>query len=245
MLLFTADLLHRRRHQIRDPRRSINTVLVALVPVCLLVLAQPDLGTTIIIVTITFSVLFVAGAPLGPLARLGAVGVAGAVGLAVLAPYRRARLTGFVDPWDDPLGTGYQTLQSLVGLASGGLEGRGLGESRAKWGFLPNAHTDFIFAIVGEELGLVGALAVIAAFLALGWLGVQVALRAPDLFGTLVAAGITTWLMTQVFVNIGGVIGILPITGVTLPFVSFGGTSLVLNMAAVGILLNIARQSRR
>jgi cell division protein FtsW len=167
-----------------------------------------------------------------------------ATGLALGESYRRARVLAFLDPWKDPLHTGYQTIQSQVSLASGGLFGVGLGNSRAKWGFLPFAHTDFIFAIIGEELGIVGALLVVSLFACVGYLGLRTALRAPDPFARLAAAGITTWICVQAFVNMGAVIGILPITGVPLPFVSFGGSALLANMAAAGILLNIARQAR-
>ena len=153
-------------------------------------------------------------------------------------------MLAFLHPWDDPLNTGYQNIQSLVGLASGGLTGVGLGESRAKWGFLPYAHTDFIFAIIGEELGLVGAAVVVGLFVALGVLGARAAQLAPDRFGMLLAAGVTAWFGVQAFVNIGAVIGILPITGVPLPFVSYGGSSLVFSMVGAGLLVNVARQAR-
>ena len=208
------------------------------------VLLQPNLGTTVVLAAIVFGMLFAAGVPSLPLAAYGLAGVGGAMVLALGEGYRRRRLLAFVDPWSDPLNTGYQTIQSQVSLASGGLIGVGLGASRAKWGFLPYAHTDFIFAIIGEELGLVGAALVVGLFLALGYLGIRAAVGAADPFGRLVAAGITTWFCAQAFVNIGAVIGILPITGVPLPFVSFGGSSLVAAMAAAGLLLNVARQAR-
>ncbi len=163
---------------------------------------------------------------------------------AVFAPYRRRRLLGFLDPWEDSQNTGYQTIQSQVGIARGGITGSGLGQSRAKWGFLPFAHTDFIFAIIAEELGLVGAVLVVALFVALGVAGIRTALRAPDRFGMLLATGITSWILVQAFVNIGAVVGVLPITGVPLPFVSFGGSSLLVTMVSVGLLLNVARQAR-
>jgi cell division protein FtsW len=186
----------------------------------------------------------VAGTPLLSLLGVGIVGSVLATGLALGASYRRARVLAFLDPWADPLNTGYQNIQSLVGIASGGLTGVGLGESRAKWGFLPYAHTDFIFAIIAEELGLLGALAVVALFVALCVLGARAALLAPDRFGMLLAAGITVWFGMQAFVNIGAVIGILPITGVPLPFVSYGGSSLVFSMVGAGLLLNVARQAQ-
>ena len=171
---------------------------------------QPNLGTTLVLGAIVLSLLWVAGTPLVPLTGLAAAGAVVATGLALWAPYRRARVLAFLDPWADYQNTGYQNIQSLVGVASGGITGTGLGESRAKWGFLPYAHTDFIFAIIGEELGLIGALVVVALFVALCVLGARAALLAPDRFGMLLAAGVTVWFGVQAFVNIGAVIGILP-----------------------------------
>lgn len=163
---------------------------------------------------------------------------------AYLAPYRRARLLSFLNPWDSPQGIGLQAIQSQVGIASGGLFGVGLGASRAKWGFLPFAHTDFIFAIVAEEVGLVGASALIGGFLLIAWFGFRAAMAAPDRFGSLLAAGITSWLLVQAFLNIGMVLGVLPITGEPLPFVSAGGSSLVTTLAAAGLLTNVSRRAR-
>ncbi len=244
LLLYVADLLERRSHVIADRRRSLHPVLLVSVPVVGLVFVQPDLGTSIILAAVVIAALLVAGVPMKPLLGTGLIGAALALAAGLGAGYRQARITAFLDPWADPLSAGYQTLQSLVGLASGGTDGVGLGAGRSKWGFLPNAHTDFIFAIVGEELGLIGSVLLVVAFVALGVLGLRAAARAPDVFGTIVAAGITVWLMFQAFVNVGGVTGMLPITGVTLPFVSFGGTSLLVNAAAAGVLCNIARQAR-
>jgi cell division protein FtsW len=244
LLLFLADLLTRRSHRLHEHRMALRPALLASGVILALVMLQPDLGTTMVLGAIVLSVLFVAGVPMLPLAGVTALGGAGAVLLALWAPYRRARLLAFLHPSADPMSTGYHINQSLMGVASGQLTGVGLGESRAKYGFLPNAHTDFIFAIISEELGLLGALTVVAMFVAFAWLGTRTALRAPDRFGTLVAAGITAWITAQAIVNIGGVVGLLPITGLTLPFVSFGGTSLMVCMAATGILLNIARQGR-
>lgn len=244
VLVFVADLLARRAAWMSDARATLFPVLVVLGTFGLLLMAQPNLGTTIVLGAIVLAVAYVAGTPLLPLAGLAAAGAAGATALAFAAPYRRARVLAFLDPWRDYENTGYQTIQSLVGLASGGITGTGLGQSRAKWGFLPYAHTDFIFAIVGEELGLLGALTVVGLFVAFCVLGARAALMAPDRFGMLLAAGITSWFGVQAFVNIGAVIGILPITGVPLPFVSYGGTSLVINLVAAGLLLNVARQGR-
>src|SRR3954452_12263043 len=243
MLIFAADLLARRAAWIDDTRVTLRPVLVAFSGVAVLIMLQPNLGTTIVIAGITFVLLFVVGIPLRPLVGWGFAGSCLALFAAMAESYRRARLTAFLDPWNDPSNTGYQTIQSLVALASGGWWGVGLGASRAKWGFLPYAYTDFIFAIIGEELGFFGALLVISLFIALAFLGVRAGLHASDPFGRLLAIGITTWLCVQAFVNIGAVIGVLPITGVPLPFISFGGSSLLATMAASGILLNVARKS--
>jgi len=155
--------------------------------------------------------------------------------------YRRARLFSFLHPWSDPQNTGYQIVQSLIAFGSGHLVGVGLGASRQKWMYVPNAHTDFIFAILGEELGLVGEIVVLALFAAMIFAGIRIALRAPDAFGRLLAAGITGWLAIQALTNLGGATGVLPITGVPLPFISFGGSSLVVSLGAIGVLRSIGR----
>ena len=245
VLLWAADLLARRADLMARSAVTVRPVMFVLAVTSGLIMLQPNLGTTIVVASIAFVVLFVAGAPMAPLAGYGAVGAAAGLFLALHEPYRRARVTAFLDPWADAANTGYQTIQGQIGLATGGVAGLGLGESRAKWGFLPYAHTDFIFAIIGEELGLVGALVVVALFLTFAVAGIHTALEAPDRFGTLVAAGVTAWILVQAFVNIGAVVGQLPVTGVPLPFVSYGGSSLLVTMMAVGVLLNIARQIRR
>jgi cell division protein FtsW len=244
VLLFACDLLARRAAWMADLRLTLVPVGVVFASVALLLMLQPNLGTTLVIGAIVLSVLYVAGAPLIPLVGVGIGGAVVATGLALAASYRRARVLAFLDPWADPLNSGYQNIQSLVGIAAGGLTGVGIGESKAKWGFLPYAHTDFIFAIIGEELGLFGALVVVGLFVALCVLGAKAASQAPDRFGMLLAAGTTAWFGVQAFVNIGAVIGILPITGVPLPFVSYGGSSLVFSMVGAGLLLNVARQGR-
>jgi cell division protein FtsW len=245
LLLFTADLLARRTERRGPGAVVVRPVLLATGLVSLLVLLQPDMGTTMILVLIVLAVLFVGGVPLARMAALVGATAASAVVLGLVEGYRRARLFAFMDPWKDPSNTGYQIAQSLVALGTGHLSGVGLGASRAKWGFLPNAHTDFIFAIIGEELGLLGTILVVALFAAFTAAGIRAAMRAPDCFGRLVAAGVTVWVVGQAFINVGAVIGLLPITGVPLPFVSFGGSSLVITMAAVGILVNVARQGER
>jgi cell division protein FtsW len=242
-LLWTADLLARRAKWMHKTEATLRPVMVALAVIGVLVMLQPNLGTTIVLAGIALAVCFVAGVRLGPVALWGSIGIVVITLLAIIEPYRRARMLSFLNPMADPRGEGYQTAQSLVGLASGGFSGTGLGASRAKFGFLPYAHSDFIFAIIGEELGLVGALVVLALFVLLGVLGIRVALHAPDRFGMLLAVGVTSWFLFQAFVNVGVVAGVLPVTGVPLPFVSYGGSSLVFSMAGAGLLLAVARHA--
>lgn len=244
MLVYTADLLAARENELDNPKRTLAPVILVFSAAAILVLLQPDLGSVIVAGGITIAVLFVGGVSLGPLAACTGLGAGLALVLSMTESYRRARLLAFLDPWADPLNTGYQTIQSQVGIASGGVSGVGVGQGRAKWGFLPESHTDFIYAVVAEEMGLIGALVVLAMFVAIAVVGVRIALHAPDRFGMLTAMGVVMWLTLQAVVNIGAVVGVLPITGVTLPFVSFGGTSLLMGMAAVGLLLNIGRQGR-
>ncbi|MEA3502834.1 MAG: FtsW/RodA/SpoVE family cell cycle protein, partial [Actinomycetota bacterium] len=188
-----------------------------------------------------FAILMASAAPLGFIVGLGGVAGVFAVTGAFAMDYRRARITGFLDPFADPLGTGHQAVQSLVALGSGGWLGVGLGASRARWSFLPNAHTDFIFAIIGEETGFAGASLVIVLFAFFAAVGIRIALTAPDMFGRLLAVGIVSWLTFQALINVGGVVAVLPITGVPLPFVSSGGNAMIVSLAAVGILVNISR----
>lgn len=241
LLLFVADLLARRSDRIDDWRWTLAPVVTYLTVVAALVMKQPNLGTTIIIAATILIMCLAAGVRLVPLGLTTLVGAVAATAFVAYTPFRRTRLLRFLDPMADPLNTGLQNVQSLVAMANGGLAGRGLGRSTAKWGYLPYAWTDFIFAVIGEEFGLLGALTVVALFLAFAVLGAWVASRAEDRFATLVAIGITAWITVQAIMNIGAVIGIMPITGVPLPFVSFGGSALVVNLAAVGMLLNIAR----
>ena len=244
VVVFAADVLTRRADRIDSARLTVVPVLLVFSVIALLVLVQPDLGTTLVLACIVMAVLFVAGVPLRVMATVTLLAGA-ATSLAGMAKsYRRGRLLCFLHPASDPGNACYQLQQSLVGLGSGHVTGVGLGASRAKWGFLPNAHTDFIFAIIGEEVGLIGSLLVVGLFIAFAVLGVRAASRAPDRFGALLAGGITAWVVGQAFINIGAAIGTLPVTGVPLPFVSFGGSSLVIAMAATGILINVARQSR-
>ena len=208
---------------------------------CALVLAEPDLGTVIALCVMVGAMLLVAGAPLKMLGTASTI-----VGALVLfaiwfEPYRRTRIFSFLNPWHDAQGAGFQTVQAMIGLGSGGFFGVGLGEGVQKVFYLPEAHTDMIFAIIGEELGLVGATLVIAAYAAFAWAGMRIALRCRDPFGKSLASGITTLVCGQAALNLAAVVGVAPLTGIPLPLVSYGGTSLVVALASVGILLNIAR----
>jgi cell division protein FtsW len=209
-----------------------------------LILVQPDLGTTISLMLMVAGVLVVSGLPLRVLMTASCAALALGAAAIWIEPYRRARLFAFLDPTQDPQGAGYQTLQAVIGIGSGGLTGNGLGEGVQKINFLPEAHTDMIFAVVGEELGLVGSTAVVGAFVAFAWAGFRVALRCRDPFGKRLAVGITTLVCAQAAVNLAAVLGIAPLTGIPLPFVSYGGSSLVVLLAAVGVLLNIAVNER-
>jgi cell division protein FtsW len=244
LLVFAADVVARRAKELHDWRRVLRPVLLVMVLLGALVLREPDLDSTIVIMLIAFTVLIVGGVRLRHLAVVGSVTAVAGTLLALSEPYRRARMFAFLNPSSDASSTGYQISQSLIAVGSGGWTGVGLGAGRAKWLFLPNAHTDFIFAIIGEELGLLGCTLVVALFVAFAVLGTRAALRAPDRFGTLLAAGVTAWVVGQAAINIGAVIGLLPVSGIPLPFVSFGGSALVFTMAAAGILGNVARQER-
>ena len=244
LVLFVADLLARPHRASDDVRAALRPVLLLTVVLAVLLLRQPNLGTTIVVAGIALGMLFAAGAPLRSL--LSATGIAVAIAgiMAFLADYRRARLLGFLDPWGRRDSQGLQTIQSLASIADGRITGVGLGASRGKWGYLPFAHTDFIFSIIGEELGLVGTLTVVSLFAALAFVGFAVALNAPDRFGMLLALGLTIWLVGQAFINIGVAVGLLPVTGLPLPFLSYGGSSLVVTLAACGLLMSVARHTR-
>ncbi len=241
LIVFAAAVLAGKWDRLNDLGHLALPLLPVTVIVCGMVMFQPDLGTTVILAGSVFLLLFAAGVRLRYLVFTGVVG--GAIGTALIMgeSYRRARFLSFLHPWADAKNTGYQLIQSLIALGSGGWLGVGLGASRQKWLYVPNAHTDFIFSILGEELGLLGEIAVLAAFGLLIFAGVRVAARAGDVFGRLLAAGIVSWFGLQVLLNLGAVTGLMPITGVPLPFLSYGGSSLVVSLAAVGILVNVAR----
>jgi cell division protein FtsW len=242
-IVFAAAMLSRPRRSHEDLSQIAMPLFAGVGVVAGLVFLQPDLGTTIVLVGAIAALLFVGGVRLRLLA-LGGAGLAAAA-LALMKPYQWARVTAFLHPQVDPQGAAYQLNQSLIALGSGGWFGVGLGASRQKWMPLPNAHTDFIFSILGEELGLVGELVVLTAFGAVLFAGVRIAAKAPDAFGRLLASGIVAWFGIQIVVNLGAVTGLLPITGVPLPLLSYGGSSLVVSLSAIGILVKIAQEPTR
>lgn len=241
VIICLAHLMERKTKSLGEFGHFMVPVAAVVGPVAILVLRQPDLGTTIVIAAAAIAVVMASEAPLRHVAVLGFGGVGAAAALAFSDEYRVERIVGFLDPFGTASAEGYQLVQGYYALSNGGIFGVGLGASRARWFYLPNAHTDFIFAIIGEETGLVGGLTVIALFAALGVAGWLAASRAPDRFGRMVASGLTVWLSFQALVNVGGVLGVIPITGISLPFVSFGSSALVVSMAALGILVNIAQ----
>jgi cell division protein FtsW len=242
LLLYAADLASRRSRELADWRRVALPAALVLGFFAALVMREPDLGSAMVLAVVVLAVLVAGGVKKRHLAVVFGLGISAVTMLALLEPYRRTRMLTFLEPFKDSSNAGYQISQSLIALGSGGLTGVGLGAGRAKWNFLPNAHTDFIFAIIGEELGLIGCFLVMGLFVAFAVFGARAALRAPDRFGALVAAGATVWVVGQAIINIGAVVGLLPVTGIPLPFISFGGSALIMSMLASGILVNIARR---
>jgi cell division protein FtsW len=242
LALFGADIIAKRQDSGDSTKMVIAPLVIVAAIAAGLVVVQPDLGTAIVLMVITLALLFASGIA-GKILTRGIVIVTAAVFLLAIAmPYRRARLLSFVNPGAKADGSGYQVVQSLIGLGSGHLFGLGLGNSREKWGLLPNAHTDFIFSVIGEELGLVGALTVIVLVGVFAFKCLKAAECAPDRFGALLCVGLTAWIISEAIINIGAVLGVLPVTGIPLPFISFGGSSLLITMAAAGMMVNIARQ---
>jgi cell division protein FtsW len=242
LIIFSAALLERRMHRIADVKYALGPILIATGIVVALVLKEPDFGTSVAILTIVGAMIFSAGLSYRYLLG-GLIVVVPALAIyAISAPYRVRRLLSFLDPWASQLGDGYQVVQSLIAIGSGGVLGRGLMASVAKQSFLPEPHTDFIAAIIGEELGLIGITLLIIAFLVIAWRGLRAAVLAPDRFGTLLGIGLTTMIAVQAFINLSVVTGLFPNKGMPLPFVSNGGSSLVINLIGMGILLNISQQ---
>ena len=240
LILLLADIFSTDPARI-SKFRYIALAVCLMIIVCVLVMLQPNLSTTVCIAAITIAILFAAGLHWGYLAAAGAGAVAGGVYLMVSASYRLERLKAFWDPWADPLGNGYQLIQSLYAIGSGGLLGVGIGQSRQKYLYIPFAESDFIFAIISEEIGFIGCVCLFLAFVILIWRGILVAHRSNDPFASLLATGIVCMIAIQTIINLCVVTGAIPPTGIPLPFISYGGTSLMIMLASVGILLNISR----
>lgn len=241
LIIYLADFISRKKNLIFDFWRGFVPPLLLLGFSCLLVLVQPDLGTAFLLVTITLIMLIVSGVNLSYVGACIIVSIPALYLLIFRVPYRRARVLAFLNPWLDPKGSGFQLIQSQIALASGGIFGLGLGQSKQKLFYLPAAHTDFIFSIIAEELGLLGALLVITLFIMFIWQAALIYCNTPDTFGKLLSLGILSMIGLKACINIGASLGFLPTKGLPLPFISYGGTSLIFDMICVGLLLNISR----
>ncbi len=240
-VFFTALMLERRMHRIDDLSYSLMPIGLIIGLVVALILLQPDFGTSISLALVVAVMVFAAGLHYRYFVGLALVALPAIYLVLVAAPYRRRRLLAFWDPWADPLGDGFQIIQSLVAVGTGGVFGRGLMGGVQKLFYLPEPHTDFIYAVIGEELGLIGATAILLCFCVIAWRGLRIAARAEDTFGSFVALGLTTMIAAQAFVNISVVLGLMPTKGIPLPLVSFGGSSLLINLLGMGVLLNISQ----
>ncbi|MCC6959987.1 MAG: putative lipid II flippase FtsW [Dehalococcoidia bacterium] len=241
VIIYLAAWLASKGDEVRSFEHGLLPFVMIIGSVSVLILLQPNLGTTLIILIITVTMFWVAGASVGQMLALGTTGFVTLAFLATAAGYRADRLTAFFSAEADPQGNGFQTLQALIALGNGGIHGLGLGASRAKFFYIPESHTDGVFAIVGEELGLIATIPIIALYMLLMFRGFQVARRARDEFGQLIATGITTWITIQALLNIGGITRTVPLTGVPLPFLSYGSNALASVLIAMGLLISISR----
>jgi len=241
VIIYMAAWLSSKGDDIRSMEHGLIPFLIIIGTVSLLIMLQPNMGTTLIILAITLTMFWTAGASIVQMLALTTIGVGAMSALAMVEGYRLSRLTAFLDAESDPLAAGFQTLQSLIAMGNGGITGLGLGASRSKFFYIPESHTDGVFAIIGEEAGLVATLAILFVFVLFMIRGYQLSNRARDDFGSLLAVGITTWIAVQALLNIGGITRVIPLTGVPLPFLSFGSNSLAAVMMAVGVLLSVSR----
>ena len=241
IIFFVAAILERRMDRIDDLRYSLVPVAIVLGGIVGLIMLQPDLGTALSIIVIVSAMVFAAGINYRYIIGLLLVSLPAAYIVLMSADYRRRRMLVFLDPWQDPLGDGFQVIQSLIAVGTGGLFGRGLMAGVQKLFYLPYPETDFIYAVIGEELGLVGTTLVLACFCVIAWRGLRTSMRAPDRFGAFLALGLTAMVVVQAFFNMSVVLGLLPTKGIPLPFVSFGGSSLLMSMIGMGILLNVSQ----
>lgn len=243
LIFFLASFLERRKGKINDLIYTIVPIVIIVGLLAGLIVLQPDLGTAVSLLVISIVLLFVAGLDLRWIAGSIIFAVPAFYLLIFRVKYRRERILAFLDPWEEPLGRGFQIIQSLLSVASGGITGLGFMEGKQKLFYLPEAHTDFIFAVVGEEMGMIGTGAILILFSIFLWRGLRTSMRAPDLFGFYLALGVTMMVCVQAFINMSVVLGLLPTKGIPLPFLSYGGSSFVVMLAAVGILLNVSQQS--
>jgi cell division protein FtsW len=240
-VFFTALVLERRMHRIDEVRYSLPPIAIVIGAMTVLIMLQPDFGTSIALLLIVGTLIFAAGLSWKYLVGTALIALPALAMVLVAAPYRRRRLLAFLDPWADPLGAGFQIIQSEIAVGTGGIVGRGLMGGVQKLFYLPEPHTDFIFAVIGEELGLIGTTAILLCFCVIAWRGLRISMRAEDTFGSFVALGFTTMVAVQAFINMSMVLGLTPTKGIPLPLVSSGGSSLLINMLGIGVLLNISQ----
>ena len=243
LVVYLASALSNKAEKIKQLIKGLAPLLAVVLAVCFLIMNQPDLGSVLVIYGTAVTMFFLAGASLLHLGVLAGLSVAAILALSILEPYRMARILAYLNPWSDPKGIGYHIIQSLIAVGSGGIFGMGIGLSRQKFFYIPQPHTDFIFAVVCEETGLIGAAVLIAAFLFLVFWCFRIGVQCKDRYGYLLACGFAVSICLQVAINMGVVIGLVPTTGIPLPFISYGGTSLVLTLFSVGVVMNISSKS--
>ncbi len=241
LILLFAKILPKKQHDLPFLFKGFFPMLGLIVFPFGLIMLQPDLGTGLVLVLTGMLLLFISGAKISHFVNLAVIGLVALAGLIISAPYRINRIEAFLNPWEDPLGDGFQIIQSLYAIGPGGLMGLGFGNSMQKYFYLPEPQTDFIFAVIAEELGLIGGAFILFLFFVVVWRGILIAIHSQDLSASLIAFGITSMIMVQVMINISVVIGLIPVTGITLPLLSYGGSSLTLTLVSIGILLNISR----
>lgn len=245
LIIYIADYLDRKQSKLRKMLKGVAPILMVIGLVCGLILIEPDMGTSVSLGVVCLGMLFVGGLSAWYLGSMILMAVPFSIYLVLSKPYRMRRLMSFINPWSDPQKGGYQIIQSLIALGSGGFLGVGLGNSKQKLLYLPAAHTDFIFPIIGEELGFVGALSIVVLFFIFAWRGMKISFHAPDLFGNMLAGGITFMIVLQAIINMGVACALFPTKGLPLPLVSYGGSNLAFTLASIGILLNISRQTTK
>lgn len=244
LIIFTSKYLKNNNKELRNIKKGVLPILIVLMLVFGLIMLQPDFGTGVVIVISIVALLFVSGVKMNFFIKIGLLGLVGVVVLIIIAPYRMERIVSFLNPWSDPLGSGFQIIQSMYAIGPGGLLGLGFGNSIQKHFYLPEPQTDFIFSIISEEFGFMGILIVSSLFITIIYQGIKISMKCEDAFGKYLAFGITFSLAFQTLLNLMVVVGLIPVTGVTLPFLSYGGSSLLITLLSMGILLNISKSTR-